>query len=78
MENTRLSTKGQIVLPKAVRTSRAWGPGTEFTILRDARLFDNLHKPGLDNPLIRRHQPEPVNACRCGDGTIGRVPQSTQ
>jgi AbrB family looped-hinge helix DNA binding protein len=32
METTRLSTKGQIILPKNIRTSRAWGPGTEFTI----------------------------------------------
>jgi len=32
METTRLSTKGQIVLPKTIRTSRAWGPGTEFTV----------------------------------------------
>ena len=47
METTRLSTKGQIILPKAIRTSRAWEPGTEFTVeetrdgvlLRPARLF---------------------------------------
>jgi len=32
METTRLSTKGQIVLPKGIRVSRAWGPGTEFTV----------------------------------------------
>ncbi len=32
METTRLSTKGQIILPKGIRISRAWGPGTEFTI----------------------------------------------
>lgn len=32
METTRLSTKGQIVLPKNLRVSRAWGPGTEFTV----------------------------------------------
>jgi len=32
MENTRLSTKGQIILPKKIRTSRAWVPGTEFTV----------------------------------------------
>ena len=32
METTLLSTKGQIVLPKAIRTSRAWGPGTEFIV----------------------------------------------
>ena len=32
METTRLSSKGQIVLPKNIRTSRAWGPGTELTV----------------------------------------------
>ncbi len=32
METTRLSTKGRIVLPHAIRVSRAWGPGTEFTV----------------------------------------------
>jgi AbrB family looped-hinge helix DNA binding protein len=32
MDTTRLSTKGQIVLPKDMRTSRAWGPGTEFIV----------------------------------------------
>ena len=32
METTRLSTKGQIVLPKNIRISRAWPPGTEFTV----------------------------------------------
>lgn len=32
METTRLSTKGQIVLPKSIRLSRAWGAGTEFTV----------------------------------------------
>lgn len=32
MESTKLSSKGQIVLPKAVREALGWGPGTEFTI----------------------------------------------
>jgi AbrB family looped-hinge helix DNA binding protein len=32
MEITRLSTKGQIILPKNIRDSRAWGPGTRFTV----------------------------------------------
>jgi AbrB family looped-hinge helix DNA binding protein len=32
MRTTRLSTKGQIILPKDICVSRAWGPGTEFTI----------------------------------------------
>jgi AbrB family looped-hinge helix DNA binding protein len=47
METTRLSTKGQVILPKKIRTSRAWVPGTEFIIeetgdgilLRPARSF---------------------------------------
>ena len=36
MDTTRLSTKGQIILPKNIRTARAWGPGTEFTIEVDS------------------------------------------
>jgi AbrB family looped-hinge helix DNA binding protein len=47
METTRLSTKGQIVLPKSLRESRRWAAGTEFTVeetaegvlLRPARRF---------------------------------------
>jgi AbrB family looped-hinge helix DNA binding protein len=30
--STRLSTKGQIILPKSVRDARQWKPGTEFSI----------------------------------------------
>ena len=32
MQTTKLSTKGQIVLPKEIRSAHAWGPGTEFTV----------------------------------------------
>ncbi|HVP49273.1 MAG TPA: AbrB/MazE/SpoVT family DNA-binding domain-containing protein [Bryobacteraceae bacterium] len=32
METTRLSTKGQIILPKNIRESRSWRPGTEFSV----------------------------------------------
>ncbi len=32
METTKLSTKGQVVLPKSVRTAHGWKPGTEFLI----------------------------------------------
>ena len=32
METTRLSTKGQIILPKSVRDANAWAPGTEFIV----------------------------------------------
>lgn len=36
MQKTKLSTKGQIILPKAIRDSRSWGPGTEFTVIETA------------------------------------------
>jgi AbrB family looped-hinge helix DNA binding protein len=32
METTRLSSKGQIILPKAVRDAHHWAPGTDFSI----------------------------------------------
>lgn len=32
METTRLSTKGQIVVPLKIRSSREWHSGTEFTV----------------------------------------------
>ena len=31
-ETTRLSTRGQVVLPKPLRTARRWRPGTEFIV----------------------------------------------
>ena len=41
MDITRLSTKGQIILPKNIRDGRAWGHGTEFIVeeLRDGVLL---------------------------------------
>ena len=47
METTRLSTKGQLILPKSVRDAKAWKAGMEFTVeatkegvlLRPKRLF---------------------------------------
>ena len=36
MKTTRLSSKGPVILPKSIRTSRAWGPGTEL-IVEEAR-----------------------------------------
>jgi AbrB family looped-hinge helix DNA binding protein len=32
METTKLSSKGQVVLPKSVRDAHGWGPGTEFLV----------------------------------------------
>jgi AbrB family looped-hinge helix DNA binding protein len=32
MDRTRLSSKGQIIIPKAVRDAHGWTEGTEFTV----------------------------------------------
>jgi AbrB family looped-hinge helix DNA binding protein len=32
MEKTRLSSKGQVILPKSVRDAHRWQPGTEFVV----------------------------------------------
>jgi AbrB family looped-hinge helix DNA binding protein len=32
METTRLSSKGQIILPKSIRDAHHWTPGTEFEV----------------------------------------------
>ncbi|MGA2737747.1 MAG: AbrB/MazE/SpoVT family DNA-binding domain-containing protein [Bryobacteraceae bacterium] len=32
MEITKLSTKGQVILPKTVRDAYGWNPGTEFAV----------------------------------------------
>ena len=32
METTKLSSKGQVVLPKSVRDTRGWETGTEFAV----------------------------------------------
>jgi AbrB family looped-hinge helix DNA binding protein len=32
METTKLSSKGQVVLPSSVRTARRWKPGTTLAI----------------------------------------------
>jgi AbrB family looped-hinge helix DNA binding protein len=32
METTKLSSKGQVVLPKSVRDEHGWIPGTEFVV----------------------------------------------
>jgi AbrB family looped-hinge helix DNA binding protein len=32
MLTTKLSSKGQVILPKSVRDAQRWGPGTEFSV----------------------------------------------
>lgn len=52
-ERTRLSSKGQVVLPKSVRADRNWGPGTEFVV-----------ETTTDGVLLRPVRPNPVGSAR--------------
>jgi AbrB family looped-hinge helix DNA binding protein len=77
METTRLSTKGQIILPKTLRVSRAWGPGTEFTVeetrdgilLRPAARFPDANLEEVAGCLRSRRRSK--TAAQMG-GAIGR------
>jgi len=59
---TKLSTKGQIVLPKSLRASHRWKPGTEF-IIQDR-----------DEGILLK--PETKAASRTWESIIGCVPYS--
>ena len=66
METTKLSSKGQIIIPKSVRETHHWMPGTEFTVedtpegvlLKPKRLFpatrleDGLGCTGYQGPPL--------------------------
>ena len=60
MEKTRLSSKGQIVLPKAVRDERNWGPGTEFVV-----------EQVKDGVLLRAVKPVPTTTAKDLLGCVG-------
>lgn len=32
METTRLSSKGQVIIPRAIRAARGWKPGVRFAV----------------------------------------------
>ena len=51
MEKTRLSSKGQIVLPKSIRDARHWAEGTEFVV-----------EPHEDGVLLRPARPFPTTS----------------
>lgn len=66
METTKLSSKGQVIIPKSVRKAHQWAPGTEFTVedtpqgllLKPKRLFpetrleDGLGCAGYQGPPL--------------------------
>ena len=64
METVRLSSKGQFVLPKAIRDLHHWGPGTELMILeRDSEVIIRAARPFPETLL------EPADASPVYSGT---------
>jgi AbrB family looped-hinge helix DNA binding protein len=57
MDTTKLSSKGQVVLPKSVRDQHGWGEGTEFVVESTAhgvllrRVFGSLPYRGKPKSL---------------------------
>lgn len=73
MEKTRLSTKGQVILPKSVRDSKNWKPGMEFTveIVRDGALLRPL-KPFPPRKI------EEVSGCLKYDGPAKTIEEMNE
>jgi len=51
METTRLSSKGQVILPKSIRAAHHWEPGIEFSVEDAADGI--LLRPIKSNPATR-------------------------
>jgi AbrB family looped-hinge helix DNA binding protein len=66
MATTKVSTKGQVILPKAVREARRWGPGTELEIEERGddvvlRLKRPMKKHRLEDVIgILKHEGPPI------------------
>ena len=60
MDRTRLSSKGQLVLPKAIRDADEWAEGTEFIVERVP-----------EGVLLRPVRPLPVTRLEDVIGCVG-------
>ena len=49
LPTTTLSTKGQVILPKAIRESRKWAPGTKLVV--EERWDGVFLRPVRENPF---------------------------
>lgn len=68
METTRMSSKGQVIIPKSVRDARGWEPGTELVVeehphgvlLRSHRVFTPTRIEDVAGCLRRKGAPKSV------------------
>ncbi len=65
---TRVSTKGQVILPKAIRDKRKWAAGTELTV--EETTEGVLLKP---TPIFAPTRVEQVAGMLRGRSSLGRV-----
>jgi len=61
METTKLSSKGQVVLPKAVREAQGWVAGTQFVV-----------EPTSEGVLLRAVKPFATTQLETVFGTLAR------
>jgi AbrB family looped-hinge helix DNA binding protein len=62
MTTTRLSSKGQVILPKVIRDHYHWSAGTEFEI-----------EECLDSIVLRPKKPVPTTSLRDVVGCTGYI-----
>lgn len=73
MSRTRISTKGQIVLPKEVRERQGWAPGTELDVEAEGEVV--LLRPVRSG---RRMSAEEVYGCLKWDGPPKTIEEMDQ
>jgi AbrB family looped-hinge helix DNA binding protein len=69
MRTTTVSTKGQVILPKAIRERRNWAPGTRLVVedtpdgvlLRAAAVFAPMRPEDVAGMLPYRGAPKTLN-----------------
>lgn len=65
METVKLSSKGQFILPKAIRDRHHWETGTEFIIIdrgdelviKPSRVFSSTELESYETPSVYRGKP---------------------
>lgn len=76
MDTTRLSSKGQLIIPKAVRDAHGWREGTEFTVeatrdaivLRPKRLFPRTTVDQVFGSARYKGPPKTIEEMNAGIG----------
>lgn len=74
MDTTRLSSKGQVIIPKAVREAHGWAEGLEFVIedlpdgivLRPAKLFPATKVEDVYGCLSYTGEPKTIDEMKRG------------